>query len=436
MEPPAEDRCSSCRGSLEKGQLPDAFGPYRVLGVIGQGGMGVVYRARHEATGEEVAVKTVRVRRRFLLHRIRREVNALARIRHPGLVRIIETGQTDGLPWYAMELLVGVTLQEYFRRAVPGPPGTTNPPDPGAGGLTEADFVLATGDTGGASPAASTMTRQTVSGPDPGATVALSLTNTTATQGPREPPTLASGSSPGTVAITGMSRLPSGDQGATAGDPAGRPGSTTRSHAAVPLGEWRTFLGLISRLCGTLAYLHGEGVVHRDIKPQNVFLRPDGTPVLLDFGLAAYFGADGRESLEVGVKVEGTPEYMAPEQIRGELVDARADLYSIGCLLYEGITGRVPFLGSTPANTLRAHVKVPPIPPRVLRNDVPDELDALILRLLAKDPGERLGHARDVVVELTRIGAEVPDWPPEVPRAARLPVPARICRSDRRPGQA
>src|SRR6185437_381642 len=105
----------------------------------------------------------------------------------------------------------------------------------------------------------------------------------------------------------------------------------------IPEGELRDFLTLMARLCETLAYLHGEGIVHRDIKPQNVIIRPDGRPVLLDFGLASYSGAGGRESLDVGGKVEGTPEYMSPEQIRGEYVDARADLYAVGCILYEGV---------------------------------------------------------------------------------------------------
>ncbi len=428
---PVGGLCPSCGASVDARALPEAFGRYRVLGVIGRGGMGVVYRARHEATGEEVAVKTVRVRRRFLLHRIRREIDALARIRHPGLVRIIETGQSDGLPWYAMELLVGTTLRAHFQR--PGPPG--------AGQRTEADFVLDLGDGGGGAgpagpPAASTVARETA-GLDPGATLGAGFADGPTAPASRQSSTLAGmtsvptepGLGPGasdlpTVELAGISADPAADRGAGPG-----PAPDPWPLADVPEGERRAFLGLIARLCGALAYLHGEGLVHRDIKPRNVILRPDGTPVLLDFGLASSFGACGRESLEVGVKVEGTPEYMAPEQIRGELVDARADLYSVGCLLYEGITGRVPFRSSTPAGTLRAHVKVPPIPPRALRADVPERLEALVLRLLAKDPGERLGYARDVVAELGRIGSDGADWPDGPPPRDYLYRPGFVGRS-------
>ncbi len=110
----------------------------------------------------------------------------------------------------------------------------------------------------------------------------------------------------------------------------------------------RPLLDILRRLCQILSYLHEEGVVHRDLKPSNVFLRVKRRPVLVDFGVGARFeGAYSREHL-AGVnrrRFAGTLHYMAPEQLRGELVDARADLYAVGCLLYRAVTGRDPFRG-------------------------------------------------------------------------------------------
>jgi predicted ATPase len=135
---------------------------------------------------------------------------------------------------------------------------------------------------------------------------------------------------------------------------------------------------------------------------------PDASawPVLVDFGLAAQFSSElSREALEIGLSAAGTAAYMAPEQIRGELVDARADLYSLGCILYELLTGRPPFCGGSLARLLAAHLAAAPVPPSELVDGVPPELDRLVLQLLAKQPRERLGHALDVAAALERLGA-------------------------------
>jgi len=407
---------------------PASFGPYRVLGVIGRGGMGVVYRAWHEETLREVAIKTVRVRKQGMLYRIRREVHALARIDHPGLVRIIETGQSDGLPWYAMELLLGRTLHDELRRLRPGlPTGYRADPLPPLPRETRADFRLAGESAMGDPPGPG-------AGPGPGdfptataahgeTIVAPSAVTAMAPAGPE----IRGGSTSPTVFVPAsavdLTAAVDAGAGAEATGSAGR-----AAHFEVPEGERRAFLTLMAKLCRTLAYLHGEGIVHRDIKPQNVIIRPDGTPVLLDFGLASYFGAGGRESLEVGGKVEGTPEYMSPEQIRGELVDARSDLYAVGCILYEGVTGRVPFRAGTASGTLRAHVKVPPVPPRDLSGDVPEPVESLVLRLLAKRAGDRLGYARDVAEALGRIGCGPGGWAADRPARDYLYRPGFVGR--------
>ncbi len=320
-----------------------AYGPYRVVGLIGRGGMGVVYRARHVRTQCEVAVKTVRARKRDVLRWFRREMHTLTRIRHRGLVRVLESGQTDGLPWYAMELLRGRTLYAYLREAW----GRS------ASGSWRAVESVSTSNATGSLPTSG---------------LADAPPAPSAAHGPGDrPPMLLS--------------------------PAGL----------------RDFLTLLARLCDVLAYLHGEGVVHRDLKPQNIIIRPDGTPVLFDFGLASSFGAGGREHLEVGGEVEGTPKYMAPEQVLGDYVDARADLYAVGCILYEGATGHAPFVVGTTAGILGACVRDEPVPPGRLVAGVPAALEDLILRLLAKRPCDRLGHARAAIAALARLGAECGD---------------------------
>jgi hypothetical protein len=169
-------------------------------------------------------------------------------------------------------------------------------------------------------------------------------------------------------------------------------------------------LRLFHRLCAPLAYLHGEGLVHRDLKPENILVLPDGMPVLMDFGIVSRFGGSlAREELEVAGRISGTVAYMAPEQCRGELVDARADLYALGCILYETVVGRPPFVGQPAAQVLYQHCNERPMPPSELVEDVPAGLETLILRLLAKEPRHRLGHADDVAAVLAELSPAIED---------------------------
>ncbi|AUX22449.1 hypothetical protein SOCEGT47_029520 [Sorangium cellulosum] len=181
--------------------------------------------------------------------------------------------------------------------------------------------------------------------------------------------------------------------------------------AARPLGPTLT---LIRRLCAPLAYLHGEGFVHRDLKPSNIFLQGDGRPVLLDLGIAAHFGGAGREELGA-TSHGGTPHYMAPEQIQQGIVDGRADLYALGCLLYECVTGRPPFVGGA-RSVLEQHVIEPPLRPSIFVPDLPAGLEDLILALLEKDAKDRIQYAVDVATRLVALGAAPEPWPEPRPR--------------------
>jgi len=147
-------------------------------------------------------------------------------------------------------------------------------------------------------------------------------------------------------------------------------------------------LRLVRRLLGALAYLHERGIVHRDVKPANVMVTREGGLKLMDFGVA--HAPDG--ALTSPRSMLGTPAYMAPELLRGEQVDGRADLFAVGVLLYQLLTGRRPFAGSV-AETITAVLTREPPPPSRLAPTLPPSLDALVMEALAKDPERRIASA-------------------------------------------
>jgi tetratricopeptide (TPR) repeat protein len=159
-------------------------------------------------------------------------------------------------------------------------------------------------------------------------------------------------------------------------------------------------LGIAEDLCRALAHAHAHGIVHRDVKPANVLLTSDGAAKLGDFGLAA---AVDRSRLTLAGTFVGTAAYIAPEQALGQPADARSDLYSLGCVLYELLTGRPPFLGDDALAVISQHINTPPVAPSWLTDRCPPDLEDLILRLLAKDPGERPASWVEVLQALERV---------------------------------
>ena len=160
------------------------------------------------------------------------------------------------------------------------------------------------------------------------------------------------------------------------------------------------------KLFEALECVHDHGIVHGDIKPDNVFLRDGEEPVLVDFGVAMAFDRP-RERLELLPQSIGSVAYIAPERLRGGLPDARADLYAMGCLLYQCLTGHHPFLRSTLDATKLAHLRASVLPPSRLNPTISRSLEALVLRLLAKSPADRPGYARDALEVLRSRGAPV-----------------------------
>lgn len=154
------------------------------------------------------------------------------------------------------------------------------------------------------------------------------------------------------------------------------------------------------QVCAALAVAHGYDVIHRDIKPQNIVLMPDGRVRVMDFGIARM--TDGDDLTQTG-SVLGTAQYVSPEQAQGRPLTAASDLYSLGVVLYELVCGRPPFEGDTPVAVALKQVHEAPTPPRQLLPDIPASLEAVILRALAKDPRERYSSAEEMRRDLRRV---------------------------------
>lgn len=197
---------------------------------------------------------------------------------------------------------------------------------------------------------------------------------------------------------------------------------------------------IMTQVLSVLAAAHDQGIVHRDLKPENIMLvtRPDETGKLdevvkvTDFGIAkSIAGTVSEESMNLtreGI-VHGTPEYMAPEQARGEPLDGRADLYACGVILYEMLTGSLPFTGDTPFDVILKHLSEPVIPPSVRRPDVDPRLEPIVLRALSKRREDRYPDARAMRAALL----EALEQPLRVPLGARSDrVPSRPRRADPR----
>ena len=261
---------------------------YDILQRLGEGGMGVVYKARHRGLNRLVALKMIRggsQARADHLSRFRVEAEAVARLRHPNIIQIYDIGEADGLPFVALELLDGGSLDDRLA-------GTPQP----------------------------------------------------------------------------------GNQAAE----------------------------LMVTLARAVHVAHQAGIVHRDLKPTNVLYTSDGVPKITDFGLAKRIDSDDGQT-ESG-QIMGSPSYMAPEQARGHSrnVGPPADVYALGAILYDMLTGRPPFKGETPMETVRQVLDDDPVTPSRLVPRVPRDLETICLKCLHKDPAKRYESAQALADDLER----------------------------------
>lgn len=262
------------------------FGPYELLELIGEGGMGVVYKARDTRVNRPVALKMIRAGRHASpseLARFQIEAKAAARLSHPGVVQLLDVGECDGQPFLASEFCAGGPLSERVRD---------------------------------------------------------------------------------------------------------KPFAPDRAARAV------------IELAEAIREAHEKGIVHRDLKPANVLLTADGRLKVGDFGLAKLL--DHVEFVTVTNAILGSPPYMSPEQAEGKDAGQPADVYALGAILYELLTGRPPFRGATPAETLERVRKDEPVAPRCVNRSVPHDLQTVCLRCLEKDPARRFASAGDLAEELGR----------------------------------
>src|ERR1700749_768298 len=176
--------------------------------------------------------------------------------------------------------------------------------------------------------------------------------------------------------------------------------------------EPRRAIEIIADACQALNFSHQHGIIHRDVKPANIMISTTNAVKVMDFGIARAI-ADSGNSVTQTAAVIGTAQYLSPEQARGEKVAARSNVYSLGCVLYEILTGEPPFVGDSPVAVAYQHVREDPVPPSQRHEDVSAELDAVVLKALAKNPDNRYQTAAEMRADLVRVHN---GEPPEAPK--------------------
>lgn len=200
------------------------------------------------------------------------------------------------------------------------------------------------------------------------------------------------------------------------------PGGTLKDVVSGQPMSWSKAVNLMSPVADALSYAHSQGIIHRDVKPSNILLPQPDWPLLADFGLVKLVGAM-QQITGTGVSL-GTPAYIAPEQARSSDVDHRSDLYSFGVILFQLVTGRLPFDYAHPNKMLLAHISEPVPNPRRFNAECPVALESIILTCLQKNPDDRYVNMNEVITALYAIAGDEAGIPP--PPVSEQPAPARL----------
>ncbi|HEY6005840.1 MAG TPA: serine/threonine-protein kinase [Anaeromyxobacter sp.] len=348
---------------------PRRVGPYELLSVIGRGGIGTVYRARHEQSRLVAAVKVLGPAPAVdatAARRLAREYEVLRALDHPNVVRVYDAGVHEGYSFLAMELVVGLDLRRYLSPVI----------DEGTLADPSLEALLDPSSEEDRAPAE----------PGPEAIRALAAMMD-------EPETEPQGyprAQPGVVDAPRVTPRPAPSPEIR--EALNRPARITRLRTA------------LAQVCSALAYVHARGIVHRDIKPTNIMVDDQRVARLMDFGLVKT-AAESEDVLTHSGRVVGTYRYMSPEQAQGLPVNARSDLYSLGVILYELLAGVPPFASSEPVGLWREILTARPPPIATINPGVDPGLARLAGALLEKDPARRPASAKDVLAEL-RAGGE------------------------------
>lgn len=317
------------------------FGKYRLVSLLGRGGMGEVWRAR-DSFGNPLAIKILLAGESATesqIRRFKREAEVMSKLSHRNIVRIYEVGEVNRVPYLAMELIPGVSLADILKHKAGSSSG-------------------------------SSMSRTAAGGTDMSILVKEVQSSTAAAFG------------------SGLTPVHTTDA----------PG---QNYYVLPVQQT---LSIVSQVCDGIQRAHEHGILHRDLKPGNIMIRPEGDPVVMDFGLAKLETGKTEVSLSLSGQVVGTLDYMAPEQATSSKdVNERADVYSIGAILYQMITGRKHFQSTgnilTDANTLQEHE--PPAPRRVNRHIEPD-LETIVLKALSPSAKMRYASVMQLAEDLKR----------------------------------
>ena len=370
---------------------PRCVGPWEILTVIGRGGVGTVYRARHLLDGMPAAVKLLGPAPAVdptSARRLAREFEVLRALEHPNIVRVFDAGQVEGYSWLAMELVEGLDLRTFLAPLagtpiieLPSTPASGDPvPEPGtAGGVFDMDAWLR-----------EPMTHADVEAIVPRAPGDGVEDIKAFAERLEEPET-----DDGTGSWESGPELPRDvDLGAGEEPEPEPPSAALVFHLNRPERVAR-LRKVFTQVLGALDFVHARGFVHRDLKPSNIMVDDERRVRIMDFGLVKQL-ADVNALTHTG-RVVGTYRYMAPEQASGREVDHRADLWSVGVILHELLVGRPPFASSTPVELWREITTVEPPPVRALNPGADDRLAAVSDRLLRKDPASRFQSAAEVL---------------------------------------